>query len=245
MAIANRYARISEITVINDVEWSARTFHAMDSSEPGQTIVDVWEIDTPNEVETALSQLRNFEASLEQLTVISRSDSGIASIQPFSSVVRTGAIARREYNVTIPAHIAPSVTYMWDEGVYGDTQWYLLGQLVQPAIMTSVMRFIFSKTKKFTVIATFSDGSSINFEFDGLYTAGFNKIDSTAQKDGKGYRPNSNVSYYSSPHAIDIEQDGGEATFVYTSVKICDQYTITSSDGGSWSGQLCYYVYAH
>ena len=51
-----------------------------------------------------------------------------------TSVMATGAIAKREYNVTIPSHIAPSVTNMWNAGYYADTQWYIRGQTIMPVV---------------------------------------------------------------------------------------------------------------
>lgn len=64
----------------------------------------------------------------------SRADAGIQSIPPMTSVMATGAIAKREYNVTIPSHIAPSVTNMWNAGYYADTQWYIRGQTIMPVV---------------------------------------------------------------------------------------------------------------
>jgi len=163
-----------------------------------------------------------------------------------TSVMATGAVAKREYNVTIPSHIAPSVTKMWDAGYYANTQWYVRGQTIFPAVVSSIWNHIFNKTKRFTVLATFPDGGSINFEYDGsLVTTAFKKIDSTAQKDGQGYNPNRSPSYYNSAHDIDIIQKGGETSLIYTSQKTCNQYTITSSSGESWTGRTCYYTYAN
>jgi len=54
MAIINRYARSSEITVIDDSNWTAKTYRVIDSSELGQTIIDSWAISTPTEITTTL-----------------------------------------------------------------------------------------------------------------------------------------------------------------------------------------------
>lgn len=244
MAIVNRYARISEITVIDDNNWTAKTFRVVDSSEPGQTLIDVRTITVPSEISTALNELKILENSLQVLSVQSRTDAGIDSISPLASPMKTGAIAKREYSVTVPPHIAPSVTNMWDAGYYGDTQWYIRGQTIGPAVWSEVLSFIFNKTKRFTVIATFADGSSITFEYDGsMASNSYKKIDSTAQKDGKGYKPTGPSKYYDAPNDIDIVQKGGDTDFVYTSVKTCNNYVISSSEGSRWSGVICVYVY--
>jgi len=248
MAITNRYARVSEITVVDDNNWTAKTYRIIDSSEPGQTIIDSWVISNPTEITTTLNDIKTLENSLIALSVSSRADAGIQNISPMTSVMKTGAVAKREYNVTIPVDRATSVTQMWDAGYYGSVQGYIYGRLIWPAFFSSIYDRIMSQTKSFTVITTFNDGSTINFEYkfaEKLLTTSFQKIDSTAQKDGQGYKPNGPSNYYNSPHDIDITQEGGGTTFTYTSVKTCSQYTVTSSDGGSWSGMLCYYVYAN
>lgn len=215
----------------------------MDSSENGQTIIDAWGIVTPSEVISALNDLKALENSLNVLPEKSRADAGIQSIYPMTPAMSTGQVAKREYNVTIPSDRATSVSQRWDPGYYGSVQGYIYGKAIFPAYWNKIRGYILNKTKTFTVIATFDDGSSINFEYKdelGLLTTAFQKVDSTAQKNGKGYKPNSNPKYYNSPETLDINQSGA---FVYTSTKTCDNYTITSSDGGRWTGVICIYVY--
>ena len=71
--------------------------------------------------------------------------------------------------------------------------------------------------KPFTVTAVFDNGSSIKMK---LIT------------------PFSHIAFEN----IDVEGDG---TLVYTEVRICQQYTKSSSDGGVWQGEICYYTVAH
>ena len=39
MAISNRYGRTSDISVINDADWSVYTFRVKDYSEPGTSLI--------------------------------------------------------------------------------------------------------------------------------------------------------------------------------------------------------------
>jgi hypothetical protein len=244
IAMNNRYSRSSQITVVNDSNWTAKTYKIMDLSEPGFTDLNVWEIANPTEIVTTLQDIKTLENSLVNLSINSRVDAGILSISPRRSVMKTGAIAKREYNVTIPSNRANSVTEMWDIGSYGSVQGYIFGQAIFPAFASSVWSHILGKAQSFVVIATFADLSTINFEYNsklGLLTTSFEKVDSTAQKDGKGYKNSPTDSSYDSPDFLEFSQGGG-ITSHYRTEKQCGTYTVSSNEGGTWTRDICYYV---
>ncbi|MFB2799873.1 hypothetical protein [Shewanella seohaensis] len=187
------------------------------------------------------------QTSLENISANSKADAGIQSISPMTGALANGNIGKREYTVFIREDIASSVTMLWDsngslnEGVNADVQWYIRGKVILPA-MGSVFSQIFTKTKKFTVIAVFSDGSSVNYEYDGsISSKSFKLIKSTAEKDGKAYSPV--TGSYTPSGSQSIEQSGSD--FTYTAYRSCVNYTTTSSDGYVWTGTLCYWVYAN
>ena len=100
MAISNRYGRTSDISVINDADWSVYTFRVKDYSEPGTSLIQAWEISTPIEVVTTLNDIKNIEAELKNMETVSKIDADISYVSPASGIFGIGAPVR-EYTVNI------------------------------------------------------------------------------------------------------------------------------------------------
>ncbi len=248
MAISNRYARASEISIINDDDWNVYTFRVIDASEPGMTIIDSYEISTPIDVTDTLNEIKAFENHLYSLSQYSMLDANIQSISPQSFIAAKPDI--KEIKLFIPSTKSPSVTGLYDDvGKLADTMTYIRSKAAIQPTTPSIWDRIFSQTKGFIVIAVFDDASTINFQITAPFdfTNTWKKVDSTAMKDGKHYDHYGINKYIAGDQTLDIEyMDAvGNVVFRITETKVCENYTKISSDGYTWSGEICFYSYAH
>ena len=123
---------------------------------------------------------------------------------------------------------------------------YIRGQLNIEVIFDTVFDRIFSQTKPFVVVAIFPDKSTMNYGLiNPVGHIAFVKLDATAMKDGKTYDHNAltpEERYREASANLEVEMADGSIYFSYTTKKFCGSYTITSSDGSTWQGQICYYT---
>lgn len=240
-AISNRYSRTSEVTIIDQTNWSANTFRVTDFSEPGLTLIEVWEIENPIDVTEALEELKQIDNQFVHTSQYAINEAGYSpstftvAHQPYG---KTGASM---YTYIVSKDLVPSVSnVMLNEGADYDVAFKLRTKFIFPALKSALASAIFNKAKPLTVTVIFSDQSTILYTFDGsLSSLAFRKIDATAQKDGKKF--NLQTQSFSSDLAGGTIDTGGNTS--YTIFYECRAYTKTSSGGGKWQGRVCYPLY--
>ncbi|GLS84892.1 hypothetical protein GCM10007894_28690 [Paraferrimonas haliotis] len=211
----NRVGNVSEVVVVNENNWSAKTFKVISFYEPGFTSLDVIEVSTPQEVVNTLETLR------QNLTFLTEQSSAFTKF------------ADNEFFIEIPSHVARSASDMFSSGVYEDTITFLRSQyLVSDLPKGSFWEKLLQVTTPIVIVAIFVDDSTMEFELITQYsTVGFAKVVGTAQKSGLFYNANNGTFEDTSGQGVD-----GIAYSVH-----CET-VYTNSGGGLKPQEVCWAV---